>query len=179
MIKPLNAPYVNHLPKSEAFRRTWTPRLFEETVQNINKMWFATGNFARTLGFDGFKTETGTHVIIVTECSGEKTAFKACVDPGEHREDAPFYNNLIISQLVSGAGEKPVEEVYAGVVADNVRYNRSAFALVVVAFPELFFIGCVAHCVDLMMEDLAIIPEIKVIIDTCVRISNASNAATA
>ena len=31
--------------------------------------------------------------------------------------------------------------------------------------------GCVAHCLDLMMEDLAKIPAFKALIDTCVRIA--------
>ena len=85
------------------------------------------GNPLRTLGFDGFKTEADTHVVNCTETSGNKTAFKNCVDPGERREDSKFYGELIETELRSGAlaAGRSVEDTYAGVVADNVRYNRT------------------------------------------------------
>ena len=90
-------------------------------------MWKDMGNPLRTFGFDGFKTEAGTHVVNCTETSGNKTAFKNFVDPGEHREDAKFYEELIEAELRSGAlaAGRSVEDTYAGVVADNERCNRT------------------------------------------------------
>ena len=85
------------------------------------------GNPLRTFGFDGFKTEAGTHVVNCTETSGNKTAFKNFVDPGERREDAKFYEELIEAKLRSGAlaAGQSDDGTYAGVVADNERNNRT------------------------------------------------------
>jgi hypothetical protein len=65
------------------------------------------------------------------------------------------------------ARNKTVEEVYAGVVADNVSYNQSAFKDLAKLYPFLLYFGCIAHCFDLAMEDQAKIPEIGEIINTC------------
>ena len=54
-----------------------------------------------------------------------------------------------------------MEETYAGLVGDNVKYNRNALAKVSSMFNWLFCIGCVTHCLDLLCEDLSKIPEIS------------------
>jgi len=103
-------------------------------------------------------------VVNVTESALGKTAFKACVDPGDKKEDSTFYGDLLIGQLEEGAAaaRKPVEDTYVGVVGDNVQYNQNAVKQVKAKFPKLFGPGCVAHCTDLLMEDLCDgIPEIK------------------
>ena len=161
MITTLNSAFIKFLPKREAFRRTWAPKIFESTVTGIDKMWASLGNPLRTFGFDGFKTEAGTHVINCTETSGDKTAFKSCIDPGERCEDAKFYADLMEKELRAGAeaAGRSVEETYAGVVADNVSYNRNAFDAVELIFPFLFFFGCIAHCFSLLCSDMNKIPE--------------------
>ena len=57
------------------------------------------------------------HVVNVTDTARDKTAFKKCVDPGEKREDAEFYADLVEKELEEGASAagKSVEETYAGV----------------------------------------------------------------
>ena len=69
MITTLNSAFIKFLPEREAFRRTWAPKIFESTVTGIDKMLASLGNPLRTFGFDGFKTEAGTHVINCTETS--------------------------------------------------------------------------------------------------------------
>ena len=99
--------------------------------------------------------------MICTESSGNKTAFKACIDPGERREDANFYAEITEKQLreTAEAAKKPVSEVFTAVVGDNVSYNRLAFSILEVIFPTLFFFGCIAHCFSLLCQDIARIHE--------------------
>mmetsp|Transcript_7106 Transcript_7106/g.21686 ORF Transcript_7106/g.21686 Transcript_7106/m.21686 type:complete len:363 (-) Transcript_7106:351-1439(-) len=79
---------------------------------------------------------------------------------------------MIEGELVSGAaGKEKVEEVYAGVVADNLNYTRLAFAKLALVFPLLVYVGCCAHGFNLMMEDVVKIPEFKEVIDACVRMA--------
>lgn len=159
MIKALNSAAVKFVPKSDSFRRTHLPNLFKNTVEDVRKMWSSRQMPFRTIGFDGFKTEIGTHVVNVTETSGNISAFVACIDPEGQRENGEFYAHAICEQLELGAKavNRPVEEVYAGCVADNVSYNRTAFDILRGKYPKLIFFGCAAHCFDLMSEDLAIL----------------------
>ena len=161
-VRSLNAAYLPVLPKVDVFRRRLLPELFADTVQKVHAVWSNLGNPYLTLGFDCFKTEAGGHVVNVTETSGDKTAFKSCVEPGPtEREDAQFYVRLIVSELKAGAKatDRKVEEAYAGVVGDNVAHNQAAFKIVEAMYQLLFFFGCVAHCFDLLCEDVAKIVE--------------------
>lgn len=55
---------------------------------------------------------------------------------------------------------------YAAVVADNTSSMRTTmFAALFDSFASLWYIGCCVHCLDLLNEDLAKIPELKEIID--------------
>ena len=170
MVVSLNSAYAKLMPKEAAFRNTLLPKLFASTVIALDAMWLACGNPLRTLGWDGFKGEDGDNVVNVTESALGKTAFKACVDPGDKKEDSTFYGDLLIGQLEEGAAaaRKPVEDTYVGVVGDNVQYNQNAVKQVKAKFPKLFGPGCVAHCSDLLMEDLCDgIPEIKDTVKQC------------
>ena len=58
-----------------------------------------------------------------------------------------------------------VENCIAGVVGDNVGTNRDAAKLLEAMFPKVFFMGCRSHAMDLVIEDIAEIPEIKTLLD--------------
>jgi hypothetical protein len=49
-------------------------------------------------------------------------AFRSCVDPGERRENAVFYQDILLDELEAGAEESGQEfyERYCGIVGDNV-----------------------------------------------------------
>ena len=85
------------------------------------------------------------------------------MDPVTRHEDADFYADTMIEELQSGAQEpgQTVEETYAGLVGDNVKYNRNALAKVPSSFNWLSCIGCVTRCLDLLCEDLSKISEIS------------------
>ena len=117
LLHECNSALGKQLAKVDSFRRKWVPELYQTTAGQINGMWKALGYPLRTIGFDGFKGEDGGHVVNVTETARDKTAFKKCVDPGEKREDAEFYADLVEKELEEGASAagKSVEETYAGV----------------------------------------------------------------
>lgn len=167
-IKAINSAYARHLPHADTFRKVYLPALFDDTTKNLSGVWKAMNNPLLTLAFDGFKGENSMHVVNITESTGEYCAFKACVDPGERREDGAFYANQMIDVIERACNEtgKSPEDIYAGVVADNVSYNRTAFRILKEKYPLLFFIGCVAHGFDLLIEDLASIDEFKKLVKT-------------
>jgi len=139
MLKSLNAAYITYLPKTDAFRNRWVPELFRDTKNKIDHMWHAMGDPLRTLAFDGFKTEAGTHVVNVTEYAAGKVAFKSVVDPGLERENAQFYYELCEEELWCGTPDgKNVE--------DNVGYTVAAMSMLEEKFPTLITGGCAAHC---------------------------------
>ena len=117
LLQECNSAIGGRLAKDDAFRTKWVPELYRTVCGQINEMWKALGYPLRTVGFDGFKSESGDHVVNVTETARDKTAFKKCVDPGEKHEDAEFYADLVEKELEEGASAagKSVEETYAGV----------------------------------------------------------------
>ena len=123
-IRLLNSAFVRYLPKADCFRGTWLPRLVIQTKEHICT-FFEKNTGRRTLGFDGFKTVVG-HVIIVVEVIAKHTVMCEMIDPGTQFEDADFYAVEMerIMRMRAAEMNKPVEEVYCGIVADNVLYNR-------------------------------------------------------
>lgn len=168
MIKKLNSAYFVHLPKSEAFRRRFLPACYTNTKNNIDEMWKTLQAPHKTLGFDGFTNNLGDSIVNFVESTSDKTAFVQCVDPGERREDAKFYAHEIEKQLLQGSSKvnMPVEDVYDGVIGDNVSYNQAAFKILEQKYPKLFYLGCTAHCFDLLIEDVAKIQEFKEVVST-------------
>ena len=166
MIASLNTAYVKVLPKTDTFRRTHLPKLFNDTVANIKEMWRLIGNPLLTIGYDGHTNDGGGQCLLMTETAEEKTAFTKCIDPGEMSEDAQFLSNIVIEEMKVSSNDE-VEEHYVGTVCDNVSCNRSASRLIERKYPKLFTPGCCTHVSDLMMEDFCKISSIKEIIDDC------------
>jgi hypothetical protein len=65
--------------------------------------YWSSGSNRVTLAFDGFKGEDGHHVVIVTECVAGNMEFRSCVGPGERRENAVFYRDVLLVELEAGA----------------------------------------------------------------------------
>lgn len=123
-LRTLNSAYPRYLPKADAFRRTWLPKLLTSTKVHISN-FFENTITRRTLAFDGFKTIV-SHVIIVVEVIACHTGMCEMIDPEVRNEDASFYATEMERIMRARAAEagKTVEEVYCAVVADNVLYNR-------------------------------------------------------
>ena len=173
MIRELNAAYLRYLPKVDSFRRKWLPELYTATKSHVVAFFQSQGALSlRTLGFDGFKTVGNQHVVIVVETCKALTAMCEIVDPGTRHEDAAFYAQELqrILESRAAAASKPVQEVFCGVVGDNVRYNRNALDVLSAVFPLLFYIGCVAHCLSLLISDMCAVDEMENFLEECKQI---------
>ena len=95
-----------------------------------------------------------------------QVVFVACKIVGEARATAEYTAQLWIDQMVKSANgtEDDIEKVFCSVVADNTSVNPNAGRIVEQKFPKLFFNGCRSHCGDLLMEDIAKIPEIDLLL---------------
>lgn len=166
MIKSLNTSFIQFLPRSEPFRTVYMPKLYDSTIQEVQKMWASQNYPLLTLGFDSFKSDSDVETVFIIESAGNKRAFKACVDLGGRRADFEFFAKIAETHLVSGASQanKPVEETYAGLVADNVPYIRRAFSRLKQKFPTLFFVSCAVHCFGLVVDELTQLPEFRQVI---------------
>ena len=54
--------------------------------------------------------------------------------------------------------------MFAGIVSDSVRVNKSAAKIIRQKYPKLFTPGCCTHIFDLFIEDVAKLPEVNEII---------------
>ncbi len=103
--------------------------------------------------------------------SATKVAFKNCVAQGESTGDADYLFDLWVKELeesVDGDRSK-VPDVWCSVVADNTAVNPAAAKRLEKEFPTIFFNGCRTHCADLLVEDIAKIPEIAMMLKDCLK----------
>jgi hypothetical protein len=164
MITDLNVVYAKkYLPKQKTFKLKWLPELFNDTFETVASYFRLHPGVLRTMGLDGYTTPAGHHVLNFVETMKEDTSFRKTVDAKDKRENAGYIAEQTEIQLRTGAAEmgEEVEAVYCGVVGDNVSYNRKAFEKLQSTFPKLFFTGCIAHLLDLVVEDICNIDEFK------------------
>ena len=96
-----------------------------------------------------------------------ETMFRADTD---EIEDADYYEKNCLKIFKKIAGSLDKEDVYQkinGLVADNVGYNRTAMAKIKEQYPRLVVDGCVTHGFDLLLEDIAKMPELKKLLKEC------------
>ena len=63
-------------------------------------------------------------------------------------------NDKYIFDLVDRCIEDIGEENVVQVVTDNASINVAAASLLAAKRPKIFWNGCAAHCLDLMLEDI-------------------------
>ena len=172
MIGASNKAYLPYLPKVDKFRTTCLEELFQDTKKKINAMWNDKGNPYRTMGYDGHTGEINNHVVIVTETVEDQTAFVTCLDAKEQKENQEWIAKNIMDKLEKKTtASLGVEQVFPGIVNDNVRVNKSAAKIIRQKYPKLFTPGCCTHIFDLLIEDVAKLPEINEIIKGCTAIA--------
>lgn len=171
MIKSLNSAALRFIPHSKSFVNTHLPYLFKDTAEKISQLWKCSESTykLRTIGFDAFTNEMGESIVNITETSNGMSSFLDCIDPKEHREDSEFYATVIDKQLKKASvhSKLPVEELFCGIVADNVSCNRAAFRILEQKYTTLFFVGCIAHSFDLMIEDVCKVPKVAELLKLC------------
>lgn len=72
------------------------------------------------------------------------------------RKDGKYIFELV-DNCIEDIGEINVVQV----VIDNARVNETAATLLKAKRPSIFWNGCAAHCIDLMLEDIGKLPSIN------------------
>jgi len=60
----------------------------------------------------------------------------------------------LVDKCIDEVGEHNVVQV----VTDNAKVNEKASTLLKAKRPSIFWNGCAAHCIDLMLEDIGKLP---------------------
>lgn len=105
---------------------------------------------------DGW-TDVSKHPLInvlVTTAAG--TVFLRAYDATGKHKTAEYLAGLIREQLLDLGADNCVL-----VVTDNAAACKAAGALLEEAFPHISWLGCLAHCMDLMLKDIMKLPWAK------------------
>ena len=161
------------MPKSTyPFTHTYLALVYDH-VKRLSFEVALRGNELRTLAADGLKAGL-QKVINVTIGHAGKVMFKDCVQQGFTSDTAAYHCSVYETQLttdVDGKTLTPLEvhHKYCAIIGDNgiVDYMRDAGNKIGGIFLLIFAIGCMAHLLDLLFEDLGKLPEIKSVVDTC------------
>jgi hypothetical protein len=98
-----------------------------------------------------------------------QVAFKDCVIQGENSANHKYICDLWCKVLLESVGgvEAMVPKTWCSVVGDNTSVMPAAGKMLEEKYPTIFFNGCRTHCSDLLVEDIAKLPEIGLILEDC------------
>ena len=127
---------------------------------------------------DGFSTDTGRHVLVVTECHSDGTVvFRTAIDTKESRCTSRFIADHLIKLMKDECARKSNHmetlappDIYSSVAMDNASNMLAAGKLVQKEFKSIFINGCRVHLIDLLCGDIAEIGGIKGLIDSATKL---------
>jgi hypothetical protein len=176
-IGALRPGFLQYLPKSDhTYSGKWLDKVHEHVVSRVGQVLKCA--HYRTLSGDGWKNCIGKHVINFTDViRGKWAVFKTSVPQTESNN--PEYHARVMEEAMRSPDnlgkqtltDNQVKSRYAAVVCDNVKYMRDALVLLKNKFPWLITLGCAAHVLDLLCEDIAKIKEIETYVTTVVSIT--------
>jgi hypothetical protein len=108
--------------------------------------WELTGCSIMT---DAWTDRKGRGVMNLVVHSSHGVLFLDSVDCSGDRKDGKYIFDLV-DRYIEEIGEEHVVQV----VTDNASVNTTAASLLTAKRPSLFWNGCAAHCLDLMLEDI-------------------------
>jgi len=108
-----------------------------------------------TVMTDAWTDQRGRGVMNLVVHSAYGVCFLDSVDCSSARKDGKY-----IFELVDGCIEDIREKNVVQVVTDNARVNETASSLLRAKRPSIFWNGCAAHCLDLMLEDIGKLPSV-------------------
>jgi hypothetical protein len=113
-------------------------------------------HYGCTLMSDGWSNRRGRHLINFLVNSLEGTYFLESVDASSEVHDAFMLPDLLGKKIEEIGKEKVVQ-----VITDNGANYNAGGRVLMERFPSLFWSPCVAHCLDLMLEDIGNLKEFK------------------
>uniref|UniRef100_A0A452ZFJ2 DUF659 domain-containing protein n=2 Tax=Aegilops tauschii subsp. strangulata TaxID=200361 RepID=A0A452ZFJ2_AEGTS len=110
---------------------------------------------------DAWTDKRGRGVMNLVVHSAYGVVFVDSVDCSDVRKDGKMIFDLV-DRCIEEIGEKNVVQV----VTDNVSVNIAAASMMKVKRPSLFWNGCAARTIDLMLQDIGKLPIIEQTIAT-------------
>ncbi|XP_044414725.1 uncharacterized protein [Triticum aestivum] len=125
----------------------------EEGFAGHKEAWKLTGCTVMT---DAWTDKRGRGVMNLVVHSAYGVVFVDSVDCSDVRKDGKMIFDLV-DRCIEEIGEKNVVQI----VTDNASVNIAATTMMKVKRPSLFWNGCAAHTIDLMLEDIGKLPAIE------------------
>ncbi|WVZ83648.1 hypothetical protein U9M48_030776 [Paspalum notatum var. saurae] len=129
-----------------------------DSVKKHKEQWALTGCSLMT---DAWTDKRGRGVMNLVVHSNYGVHFVDSVDCSSVKKDGKYIFELV-DKCIEEIGEKNVVQV----VTDNASPNMAASTLLKAKRPSIFWNGCAAHTIDLMLEDIG---KIKQVDQTIVR----------
>ncbi|XP_066365232.1 uncharacterized protein [Miscanthus floridulus] len=130
----------------------------EDSLKNQKEQWALIGCSLMT---DAWTDKKGRGVMNIVVHSAFGVYFLDSVDCSSVKKNGQYIFELV-DKWIEEIGEKNVVQV----VTNNASVNWAAADLLKAKRPSIFWTGCAAHTIDLMLEDIG---KIKKIDDTIVR----------
>ncbi|XP_021305495.1 uncharacterized protein LOC8072912 [Sorghum bicolor] len=102
-----------------------------------------------TLMTDAWTDKKGRGIMNLVVHSAQGVLFLDSVDCSTVKKNGKYIFDLV-DKCIEDIGEKNVIQV----VTDNASVNVAAASLLAAKRPKIFWNGCAAHCLDLMLEDI-------------------------
>eukprot|EP00268_Persea_americana_P003521 TRINITY_DN11063_c1_g1_i3.p1 TRINITY_DN11063_c1_g1~~TRINITY_DN11063_c1_g1_i3.p1 ORF type:complete len:427 (+),score=78.69 TRINITY_DN11063_c1_g1_i3:391-1671(+) len=157
-IKPPTPYEIGHYCVEEEYKET------VDWVNTFKRIWRERGC---TLMCDGWTTVTRRSLLNFLVYSSLGTVFIKSVDATEYVKDATYLNKLF-NEVIEDIGEECVVQI----ITDNDASMKKAGMILMQQRPNIFWSPCVAHCLDLMIEDIAKRKMIKGVILKAKKITN-------
>ncbi|XP_059076669.1 uncharacterized protein LOC131875947 [Cryptomeria japonica] len=126
------------------------------TLEEHREIWKKKGCTIMTYGWTDRRNRTLLNFLV---SSAGGTMFIKSIDASAHSKNATYLCE-VIEEVIYEVGEENVVQV----VTDNAANYVVAGKLLMERHPSIFWSPCAAHCIDLMLEDIAKIAWIR----TCV-----------
>ena len=151
----LRPAFAKVLKKKKWLRTSGLSDVYDE-IKERSDARFAGLPGRKTIGIDGYKDGTRRHVMNITEVKRGWVTYKGTEWFGRLRHSGRTHANTILKYMGDAAASQ-----YICVVADNTSSMKAMFDVLALTLVGVFFIGCVVHVYDLLVEDIAKIEEIN------------------
>jgi hypothetical protein len=128
-------------------------RLLNETKHKIKsqiaermKMFIRT--YGATLAGDGWSSVNNHPLLNMMYVSPVGEEFLEAIDTSGHMKDAVYITDVIKKYLIEVGPENVVQ-----VCTDNARVMRKIMSIIQQQWPHLYFQGCMAHALNLLLQD--------------------------
>jgi len=127
-------------------------RKVQESLKSHQESWELNGCIVMT---DAWTDKRGRGVMNLVVHSAYGVCFLDSVDCSAVKKDGRYIFELV-DRCIEEIGVQNVVQV----VTDNARPNEAAASLLKAKHPSIFWNGCAAHTIDLMLEDIGNMPRV-------------------